>query len=432
MSCSKRTRWVLLILVGLVLLGLGWLAFSNNAEITALRNIIHYQVVKRMGGPQIRDDLPPGAITGTILDKDGAPLTGAIALVSSPIGHTYAAEADIQGAYHIDSLPPGRYVPIAGKRGYEDAFSQRCTGSLCFKRTVTVRPATESRGVDFALSPESAPIIALDNSLVVSPTMEIEVGAPFPSRSLRTRFSFQRDELWVNDCYLYEPLEGEGPFPTMLLVLPGPVKGWEIIPVPFAAEGFSVLACYPLRGIDIDEDATDLLTALEYLKQGQIPSRADTERLALVSASFTSLHTYRLLGVTDLMDVTLVLGGMSDGFAFRHDVETEVVHTRPPFDQLLTALGFPNISPELYFKYSALYHLEGLPPACLLHGWDDELVPFNQSVLLSAEMTRRGMPHESYTYDGLKHYFSTSADNETTQQMFQDSLDCMRRWLEGD
>jgi hypothetical protein len=85
----------------------------------------------------------------------------------------------------------------------------------------------------------------------------------------------------------------------MLLVLPGPVRNWEIIPVPFAADGFSILACYPLRGIDLDGDVADLLTAVEYLRQERLPSRADPERLALVAASFTSLHAYRLLGLTD-------------------------------------------------------------------------------------------------------------------------------------
>jgi dipeptidyl aminopeptidase/acylaminoacyl peptidase len=75
-----------------------------------------------------------------------------------------------------------------------------------------------------------------------------------------------------------------------------------------------------------------------------------------------------------------------------------------------------------------LYHLEGLPPVCVLHGIDDELSPFSQSVQLAEELEQRGMPHEFYSYEGLKHYFSTSADNETTQQMFQDSLDCLRRW----
>jgi dipeptidyl aminopeptidase/acylaminoacyl peptidase len=75
------------------------------------------------------------------------------------------------------------------------------------------------------------------------------------------------------------------------------------------------------------------------------------------------------------------------------------------------------------------YHLEDLPPLCLLHGKDDDLVPFNQGVLLDQELTRQGMPHEFNAYEGLKHYFSTSADSATTQQMFTDSLDCLRRSL---
>jgi dipeptidyl aminopeptidase/acylaminoacyl peptidase len=73
-----------------------------------------------------------------------------------------------------------------------------------------------------------------------------------------------------------------------------------------------------------------------------------------------------------------------------------------------------------------------MPPLCLLHGVDDELVPFNQSVMPDQELTQRGMPHEFYSYEGLKHYFSTSADNATTQQMFRDSLDCLRGWLQSD
>jgi dipeptidyl aminopeptidase/acylaminoacyl peptidase len=98
---------------------------------------------------------------------------------------------------------------------------------------------------------------------------------------------------------------------------------------------------------------------------------------------------------------------------------------------VLMALGFPNSSPELYFRYSTVFHLEGLPPVCLLHGKDDELSPFSQSVELAEELQRRGYPYEFYAYEGLSHYFSTSADNATTQRMFQDSLDCLRRRLGG-
>ena len=163
-----------------------------------------------------------------------------------------------------------------------------------------------------------------------------------------------------------------------------------------------------------------------------MPSRADTQRLGLIGASFTSLHSYRLLGLTDDIDVTLVLGGMADGFSFRHDVEMGTAHARPPFDQVLTALGFPNSSPELYFRYSSIFHLEGMPPACLLHGIDDELVPFSQGVQLSEELERREMPHRFYAYEGLTHYIATTADSATTQRMFQDALDCLRGYLAGE
>ncbi len=82
-------------------------------------------------------------------------------------------------------------------------------------------------------------------------------------------------------------------------------------------------------------------------------------------------------------------------------------------------------------KYSIMYHLEGLPPLCLLHGNADELSPFSQSVELAEELERRGNPYEFYGYEGLSHYFMTTADDATTQQMFQDSLDCLRRALES-
>jgi hypothetical protein len=429
---GKRFRGALLIFAGLLFFGLVWFLLSNNAQITGLRNVLSYRVVKWAGGPKVRDADPPGTITGIVRDSVGQPVAGAIVLVASALGSTYTAESGSDGRYHIGSVPPGRYVPVAGKRGYDDALPQTCLAGLCFKDAVAVRPGHQALGPDLVLRPAEPPDVVVDNSLLISPTAEVEVGAPFPSTAWRTHFSFNRAGLRVNDCWLYEPLDGDGPFPTLLLVLPGPVMNWEIIPVPFAAQGFSVLACYPLRGIDIDLDVADLLTALEYLRQGRVASRADTGRLALVGASFTSIHVYRLLGLTDRFDVALVLGGMSDGFAFRHDVETGIAHARSPFDQVLMALGFPNSSPELYFKYSVKYHLEGMPPLCLLHGVDDELVPYNQSVMLDQELTRLGMPHEFYSYEGLKHYFSTSADDATTQRMFQDSLDCLRRGLNSE
>jgi len=41
-----------------------------------------------------------------------------------------------------------------------------------------------------------------------------------------------------------------------------------------------------------------------------------------------------------------------------------------------------------------------------------------------------GVAFEFFGYDGLSHYFATTADAATTQQMFRDSVDCLRRRLE--
>jgi hypothetical protein len=60
------------------------------------------------------------------------------------------------------------------------------------------------------------------------------------------------------------------------------------------------------------------------------------------------------------------------------------------------------------------------------------MVPYPQRLQLGEELARRGMPHGFYACHGLKHCFSTSADNATTQQVFQDSLDCLRRSLPGE
>ena len=56
----------------------------------------------------------------------------------------------------------------------------------------------------------------------------------------------------------------------------------------------------------------DMLTAPEYLGQGRLPSHSDPEQLGLIGAGYT----YRLLGLTDRVDVASILGAMPMAFTF--------------------------------------------------------------------------------------------------------------------
>jgi Carboxypeptidase regulatory-like domain len=313
--------WLVLVLAGVLLLVLAWFSFTTHPKMSGLRNILEYKAVHRLGGPRVRTGEEPGALAGTVRDEKGQPVAGAVVLVASRLGDTYTAESGSDGAYRIPGLPPGRYVPVAGRRGYTDALPQTCLDGLCAKHARSVRPGREARPADLTLSSTAAPAITVDDSLVVSPTTTVGTTAPLPGTADRTRFSFERGGVRDAECFLYEPVKGEGPYPALLLVLPGPVLNWEIVAVPFAAQEFSVLACYPFRGTDIDGDVIDLLTALEYLRQGRLPSHSDIAHLGLIGASYTSLHAYRLMETTTEVDVALVLGGLSDAFAFRKGVE---------------------------------------------------------------------------------------------------------------
>ncbi len=231
---SKRPLvWLPFLLAGLIFLGSIWFCYSAEPKVTALRNVVHYRVVKATGGPRLRTSESSGAITGTIRDPEGKPVVGALVLVASPLGDTYTATSEADGRYRISGVPPGRYVPVAGKRGYNDAIPQICAAGLCYKHVVIVRPGTEATAADLRLAQATSPQIVVDNSLIVSPTVEVETTAPLPGRALRTHFSFERAGLRVNDCWLYEPValqHRQDLLPMLLLVLPGPGLGTAASP----------------------------------------------------------------------------------------------------------------------------------------------------------------------------------------------------------
>lgn len=58
------------------------------------------------------------------------------------------------------------------------------------------------------------------------------------------------------------------------------------------------------------------------------------------------------------------------------------------------------------------------PPTLLLHGDDDEDVPYQQSVLMAEALAQAGVPHEFHTVPGGRHGFD-AADDDAAASAFQ-------------
>lgn len=60
----------------------------------------------------------------------------------------------------------------------------------------------------------------------------------------------------------------------------------------------------------------------------------------------------------------------------------------------LASYGWPEraavVDCDPHYKYSVMYHLEDLPPLCLLYGKADESSPFSQTLELAKELESPG------------------------------------------
>ena len=101
----------------------------------------------------------------------------------------------------------------------------------------------------------------------------------------------------------------------------------------------------------------------------------------------------------------VLLGPPSDLFEIRRRFESGALELPFGLDQVLIALGLPDRQPELYWRYSAAYHVTPrTPPTMLFHSRQDELVPYGQSERLAAALDEAGVPHELVLFDGSTHY----------------------------
>jgi dipeptidyl aminopeptidase/acylaminoacyl peptidase len=367
----------------------------------------------------------PGAaeLHGCIRGDTGAPLPGATVVLSERDGTLHQALADAIGCYRIDGVPAGAYVPIAGAPGYADAAIRPWRLPLRLS-------AGEQRELDITLYPAALTALSPGANLRVGAPITLTWALPRPSLAVRRQVTYQSGSRANQLTYLYRPVVTDtAPLPGLLAVYPGPADLWEGVSIPLASAGYAVVAVGPVYALDLEQDLDELRRLVGFIRAGLLPG-ADGRRIAVLGGSYSSLHVQRLVaGDTGFRGVVL-LGAASDLFDLRRRFEQGSF--RPPFglDQALIALGTPDTSPERYWRYSSRFHLRrDLPPILLTHSRNDEVVPFEQSEQLAADLGRLGVAYEAHFFDGMSHYLLADRPSTDLDRLYALTTDFLRRVL---
>ncbi|MDH4138168.1 MAG: carboxypeptidase regulatory-like domain-containing protein, partial [Anaerolineae bacterium] len=327
-------------------------------QVQALYNVAEYKVVTQWEnwlGYREPDPGRVGSFEGTVRDTAGQPLPGATVLVATTRGVTYTTSTDAQGHYRIDEVPEGKYVPIAARWGYDERTL----------KPVKIRSGQHRPGVDFTM-PRIPPLaIATDDSLQIGEPEQVWTSFPESACATRREFSFENDGHIITGCMMYEPVGMQGPFPTLVMLYPGPAINWEGASIPFVAQGYVVMAIGPLeeRGKDVEGHVRDALKAVAFLKEGRLSEQAEPTRMGVLGGSFSSLILFRVLRHSGDLIAAVSVGGVSDVFLVLHETYyQEGYQLQPPFDQILMSLGRPNRHPENYLPNSAVFYAADLPP----------------------------------------------------------------------
>lgn len=401
-----------------------FLATTDDAHVWPYRNTLQYKLVRRwpaLVGPVWSGT---GTIAGTVRDMSGNVVPFARVLVAQRDGTPWSAEADAAGRYRIVNVPAGRYVPVAGAAGHDDVAVRRAG---LFRITVG---ADRQTLLDPVLPVQTPRSLAVPRDFRLDPVQTLRVEAPLPATAEERQIHYTVGSKPNQTAFYYTPVGGPPTLPVLLAIYPGPADTWKQVSLALAQAGYAVIAVGPAYALDLEPDVDDLLRLIAELEQGAFP-RADARRLAALGGSYSSLHVFRLLerDQADLRAI-LLLGPPTDLFELRRQFVAGSFF--PPFglDRALIALGFPDRNPEPYWRYSARYHARSLNvPVMLIHSKIDEVVPFTQSQLLSAELDRLGKPHELHILEGMGHYLLEPKRTPAIDDLFRTTIEFFAREL---
>jgi len=417
---------VVTILVLTVILAPVWMPLHPATR--AAYNIAEYQARRwwwdQVGKPQTAGR---SSLNGWVEAADGRPVADALVLVSTATGNVFTAEADQDGWYAIQDIPTGAYRPVSTAWDYDlPAHSKN---------------ANSGPVLNLGQKPQQFdPILVLRTSPPLSPQPEtLEIGQPmrvttdFPSEAIAIRraITFTHESATIDGDLLYEPASGDGPWPLLIMVYPSPAIRWEKATIQFAAAGYIVLAISPdeERGLDLEAHARDLRMALHYAQHGLLSAHIAGPKFVMLTGSFGSLFGYRALPDLQNLQAIVNIGGVSDGFLGVQSLYSESLAIPPPYDLAVASMGRPDRDPGFFLAYSPAFFAENHPPTLLIHTYEDEVIPYNQSQRLADALSEAGVPNELHLYHSETHYLDPRTPSDEAYIVFELVLDFIQRWF---
>lgn len=393
----------------------------------AAYNIAEYRIRRwwweSFGAPDAKG---VGSLNGWVTNQRGEPVPGALILVSTATGEVFSTHADELGRYVLEDVPAGKYRPIAAAWGYD---------LPAHSNDANVGPITSfgrsPQRFDPVLTTRNPPPLAPQpESLKISPPAQVYTDFPTDAIAVRHAMTFTNESAIIEGDLFYTPAEGEGPWPLLVIAYPSPAIKWEKATIQFAATGYAVLAITPDpdRALDLEAHARDLRMALYYAQNGMLPG-VDGPDFALLAGSFGALYGYRALPDLEYLHAIVNIGGVSDGFLGVQSLYSEELAIPPPYDLAVASMGRPDREPGFFLAYSPAFFAEHHPPTLLIHTYEDEVIPYNQSLRLAEALAKAGVPHELYLYHSATHYLDPRTPSDEAYDVFERVFSFVQTWF---
>ena len=205
--------------------------------------------------------------------------------------------------------------------------------------------------------------------------------------------------------------EGKGPFPAIILVHGG---GWvagdkqqyiTYIFQPLSDAGFAWFSInYRLAPqFKFPADVEDVEAAVGWIKANAAKYKVDAKRIALIGES-SGGHLVSLVGARNQPGARVAAVVSMYGI---HDFISASIAWKPIPVEILQLFGIPAVNaktaPILIKASPVVYVSKDMPPFLLMHGSNDEDVPYEQSVEMCNAMKNAGAQCDLITIQGAPH-----------------------------